>query len=311
MKKIIFLTIILTFFVSLTLAITSIQTSDPKSEVEEDVKEVIIKKSYKPIPVLREDYSDPDLTAKSVFVNDIDTGSILFEKNADTPILPASTTKIITALVAMDYYSLDDVLKVNGISVVGQKMNLVDGEEITARNLLYGLLIFSANDAAEIFAQNYPGGRDEFISSMNRKAQEINLDNSSFTNPSGLETGDHYSTARDLVRAASYAQKNPFFAEVVATPEIKVTSIDGKIVHNLTNINELVGEVDGVLGVKTGWTENAQENLVTYINRDNKRVMIALLGSEDRFKETTVLIDWIFENYSWEEVSGPQLEESI
>jgi D-alanyl-D-alanine carboxypeptidase len=274
-------------------------------EVERKVQ---IEKEYKPIPLLSESSPQLILTASSIFANDIDSGLTLFEKNADTPILPASTTKIITALVAMDYYFLDDVLTVGTISIPGQKMHLVEGEKITARDLLYGLLIFSANDAAEVLAGSYPGGRDEFISSMNRKAKKINLSNTSFTNPTGLDGGDHYSTAKDLARAASYGIQKPFFAEVVATQKKVVTSIDRKIVHNLTNINELVGEVDGVLGVKTGWTENAHESLITYINRDDRRVMIALLGSGDRFKETKQLIDWIFENYKWEEVTGPEVE---
>ena len=111
-----------------------------------------------------------------------------------------------------------------------------------------------------------------------------------------------------MVRAASYGINKPFFSEVVATTDKIVTSIDGEVVHNLTNINELVGEVDGVMGVKTGWTENAQENLVTYINRDDRQIMIALLGSKDRFKETEQLIDWLFDNYKWEEVAGPEVE---
>jgi len=306
MKRIALLSIIFVFIASSTLAIISMQMRVGESrEVERKVQ---IEKEYKPIPLLSENPPQPMLTASSIFASDIDSGLTLFEKNADTPILPASTTKIITALVAIDYYLLDDVLTVGMISIPGQKMRLVEGEKITVRDLLYGLLIFSANDAAEVLAENYPGGRDEFISSMNRKAKKINLSNTSFTNPTGLDGGGHYSTAKDLVRAASYGIQKPFFAEVVATQKKVVTSIDGKIVHNLTNINELVGEVDGVLGVKTGWTENAHENLVTYINRDDNRVMIALLGSGDRFEETKQLIDWIFENYKWEEVAGPEVE---
>lgn len=307
MRRITLLTIIFAFIVSSTLAFIGMQMRIGESgEVE---KKVQFERKYKPIPLLSDNSSQPILTASSVFANDIDSGLTLFEKNAETPILPASTTKIVTALVAMDYYLLDDVLTVGKISVTGQKMRLVEGEMIAAKDLLYGLLIFSANDAAEVLAENYPGGRDEFISSMNRKAKKVNLSNTSFTNPTGLDGGDHYSTAKDLVRAASYGIQQPFFAEVVATAEKVVTSIDGKFVHNLTNINELVGEVDGVLGVKTGWTENAQENLITYINRDDKRIMIALLGSEDRFNETKQLINWIFESYRWEEVVGPEGEQ--
>ena len=101
------------------------------------------------------------------------------------------------------------------------------------------------------------------------------------------------------------AMNNPYFAKIVATESYLAESVGGEIRHKLVNINELIGEVDGVLGVKTGWTENARENLVTYIERDGHSVMIALLGSQDRFGETKELINWIFENYSWEEVVFP------
>jgi D-alanyl-D-alanine carboxypeptidase (penicillin-binding protein 5/6) len=99
--------------------------------------------------------------------------------------------------------------------------------------------------------------------------------------------------------------EDPRFAEIVGTKTQVVRSIDGKIAHYLTNINELLGKIPGVLGVKTGWTENARENLVTYVNRDGHRVMIAVLGSQDRFGETKELIDWIYSSYQWQEVKYP------
>jgi D-alanyl-D-alanine carboxypeptidase len=268
------------------------------------IRNEVTNKNFSAIPELKEDSASfPVISAQSVLAVDIDSGTTLYEKNPDLLLLPASTTKIVTALVAMDYYNNDAILTVNGVSVDGQKMGLVTGEKIKVQDLLNGLLIYSANDAAEVLAANYPGGRDAFIAAMNLKAKELNLLNTNFTNPSGLETANHFSTARDLVRVAKYAMQNPSFAQVVATKESVVKSTDGKISHRLANINELIGKVDGVLGVKTGWTENARENLVTYIKRDDKRIMIALLGSQDRFGETEELIGWIFDNYEWEGVS--------
>jgi D-alanyl-D-alanine carboxypeptidase len=120
-----------------------------------------------------------------------------------------------------------------------------------------------------------------------------------------LDENGHYSTAKDLVRVAEVAMKNPRFAEIVGTKEIVAKSVDGKNLHKLVNINALLGNVEGVLGVKTGWTENARENLVTYLERDNHKIMIALLGSQDRFGETKEIIDWIFRNYQWREVKLP------
>src|SRR5205085_9676867 len=134
--------------------------------------------------------------------------------------------------------------------------------------LLYGLLVYSANDAAEVLAMEYPGGRDLFIQAMNLKAEELHLTQTHFNNPTGLDDEGHYSTARDMTFLGEVAMRDPFFSLVVGTKEKVVQSEDGKIVHRLKNINELLGVVDGVKGVKTGWTENARENLVTYVERD-------------------------------------------
>ncbi|OGM15999.1 hypothetical protein A2V56_04525 [Candidatus Woesebacteria bacterium RBG_19FT_COMBO_42_9] len=260
---------------------------------------------YSSLPVLAEKGEFPILSAQSALAVDLASGVVLYEKNPDTPYLPASTTKIITALVAMDYYPMDAVLTVDRIGVAGQKMGLVAGEQISVASLLDGLLIFSANDAAEVLADNFPGGREEFVEAMNIKAERFNLDNSYFTNPTGLDGDSQVATARDLIRIAEIAMRNVKFARIVGTKAKIVTSVDGRIVHKLTNINELIGEVPGVFGVKTGWTENARENLVTYIERDKRRVMITIMGSQDRFGETKELISWIFENYKWEEVKYP------
>lgn len=254
------------------------------------------------LPTLTGQTPFPVLSAEAALAVDTDSGVSLYEKNADTPLYPASTTKIITALVAMDYYPPDMELTVPKVNVDGQKMGLVLGEKIKAEDVLNGLLVYSANDAAEALAQNFPGGRDLFIAAMNIKARQLSLDHSNFKNPSGLDGNTQVTTARDLVRVSEVAMKNPRFAKIVATKEITVKSEDGKIVHKMVNINKLLGEVPGVMGVKTGWTENARENLVTFIERDGHKVMIAILGSSDRFGETKELIDWIFSNYTWSQV---------
>lgn len=260
-------------------------------------------KAFADLPVLSRDSSFPIFSAQAALAVDENSEVTLYEKNPDSPLLPASTTKIVTSLVAMDYYPLDTALKVGNIGTDGQKMGLIKGEEIKVENLLYGLLVYSANDAAEVLAQNYQGGKDAFVAAMNKKAQELSLKNTNFKNPAGLDGDEQVTTARDLVIVSQVAMKNPEFAKIVGTKQIAVTSADGKIVHKLTNINELLGRVNGVLGVKTGWTQNARENLVTYISRDGHKVMIALLGSQDRFGETKELIDWIFGNYNWQPVS--------
>jgi len=263
-------------------------------------------KVYPPLPEISENAGFPVLSAQGVLAVDLTSGITLYEKNPDGPLLPASTTKIVTALVSLDSYSLDQVLTVNLKSkVVGQKMGLYNGEQIKFGDLLYGLLVFSANDAAEALAQDFPGGRDAFINAMNVKAQELSMKNSHFENPAGLDMFSQVTTANDLIRVSEVAMRNPEFAKIVGTSDVMVTDVTGKSVYKLKNVNQLLGTVPGVLGVKTGWTENARENLVTYLERDNHKIMIAILGSQDRFGETKELINWIFSSYTWQEVKAP------
>lgn len=259
-------------------------------------------RAYSPLPILKDNASYPVLSAQSVMSVDLVSGVTLYEKDPNKALLPASTTKIVTALVAIDTYGENQVLKVGKTSVEGQKMGLVTGEEIKFIDLLNGLLIYSANDAAEVLAQNYPSGRDGFITAMNKKIKDLGLNNTHFSNPTGLDNGEQYTTTRDLIMVSKLAMKNPVFAKIVGTKEKTVKSVDGKISHRLVNINKLLDDVPGVLGVKTGWTENARENLVSYIDRDNKKVMTVVLGSSDRFGETKELIEWIYQSYSWTEV---------
>ncbi len=259
-------------------------------------------KEFSPIPILISEDPYPVVSAQAVLAVDLNSGVSLYEKEPNKKLLPASTTKMVTALVAMEFYKDDVVLEVKNIKVDGQKMGLQNGEKMTVKDLLYGLLVYSANDAAEVFAQNYPGGRDAFIKAMNEKAKELGLTDTEFVNPTGLDGNGIYSTAKDLSIIASEAMKDPRFAKIVGTKETVVQDITGKVVHKLQNINELLGKVDGVLGVKTGWTENARENLVTYFEKDGKKIMIVVLGSQDRFGETEELISWINNSYMWQPV---------
>lgn len=253
--------------------------------------------------VIDKGIAPPALSARAVYAVDIESGKILFSKNVQEPLLPASTTKIMTSLVALSHYNLDDILAVNIGNVDGHRMGLKNGEKITVRNLLYGLLVFSGNDAAEVLAANYPGGRENFVNAMNSLAKRIGLENTNFKNPVGFDEYLHFSTAEDLVKVAAYAIGNPVFSEIVSTQEVEVKSADGKTVHKLNNINELLGKVPGVIGVKTGWTVNAGEALVTLVERDGNKVMLSVLSSDDRFGETRKLIDWIYSNYEWN--TGP------
>lgn len=289
---------------TLLLLVSFVITSTPiKSEETKTVLKKRDKVTSSLFPLLNENSSIPVVSAQGVIAVDLNSAVVMYEKNADLPLLPASTTKIMTALVSMDYFDPAQVIKVGNIKVIGQKMKLVPGERITIDNLLYGLLVYSANDAAEVLADSYPGGRSAFVEAMNTKAKELYLNNTMFSNPTGLDEPDHVSTARDMVRLSEVAMRNPQFANYVATKEITVKSVEGNFVHILKNINQLLGQVEGVVGVKTGWTEEARENLVTYVVRDNKKILIAALGSQDRFGETKELIEWLFKNYTWQDVA--------
>jgi D-alanyl-D-alanine carboxypeptidase (penicillin-binding protein 5/6) len=258
------------------------------------------------LPILNGEKTFPILSGQGVIAIDGDSNVTLYEKNADKEFLPASTTKIITALVSLDYYKLQDELTVTDPTIDGQRMGLMVGEKMTFENMLNGLLIYSANDAAITLADNYPGGREAFVNAMNTKVEQLHLDHSHFVNPAGLDDPNQFTTARDMVRVAIVAMQNPTFAKIVGTKNKIVTDVTGKFSYNVTNVNQLLGNVDGVMGIKTGWTEAARENLVTYVMRNNHKVFITILGSEDRFGETTELVNWIYGSYVWQKVTYTQ-----
>lgn len=300
-KKNKFLILISAVFVFMATTALSLSSAFPET-VKKISYAIANEKEFPPVPVFKNSPSFPVLSSQGVLAVDLESGVSLYEKNPDKVLLPASTTKIVTALVALDNFPLNEILTVPYQNVVGQKMGLYQGQQFKFQDLLYGLLVYSANDAAEAIAANYPGGRDAFIAAMNQKAKDLNMVNSSFQNPVGLDSQYQSSTARDLVRVSEVALRNPDFAKIVATKNITVTDITGKNKYYLKNINELLETVPGVMGVKTGWTENARENLVTYLERDGHKILIVVLGSQDRFGETKELINWIGSSYEWKEV---------
>jgi len=245
-------------------------------------------------------YPGGEVSASGVVIEDVDSGVILYQRNSYEPFSPASTTKILTALVALDAYDLDDILTVKTLMNSGQTMKLVAGERMTMENLLYGTLIQSGNDAAYALAENYPGGVEAFVAAMNEKAKQLHLTQSNFTNPVGFDDPNHKMTPIDLVRLATATLLNKTIAKMVAIPQITISDVTHTYFHSLTNVNQLLGKIPGVGGIKTGWTEEAGENLVTLIERGGRRVIIVVLKSKDRFVDTTKLIDWVFANHRWE-----------
>ncbi len=241
----------------------------------------------------------PEFSSNAVLAEDLVTGQILFGKNIHSRMLPASTTKLMTALIAIDYYKQSDVLTVYPQALVGGSvMGLSAGEKISFRSLLYGMLLDSGNDAAFTLALNYPGGIKNFVDQMNIKASALGLADTHFQNPAGFDSPMQYSSAYDLARIATQAAQNPEIAKVVSTKETLVTSIDDTKEHLLHNLNELLDQ-NGVVGMKTGTTPGAGENFVGLVDRENHEVLTVVLDSTNRFGETAQLMNWIYRNYTW------------
>lgn len=252
------------------------------------------------IPPVSQNLPLPGFTARAILIKDLTTDTILYQKDANIPMSIASTTKIMTALVASEYFKQNSVLSVgSSANIPGSKVGLVYGEDLSFRSLLYGMLLNSGNDAAFTLAENYQGGVLGFVSAMNKKVLELNLKNTHFDNPAGFDSPNHYSSAADLARITEEDLKNATLTKIFATKQTNIVSLNKKYTHQLFNLNKLLSDVRGVLGVKTGTTEQAKENLVTLVERDGHRVLLVILGSNDRFGETTKLIDWTYTNFVW------------
>lgn len=266
------------------------------SSLKPHVKAAFISEPSMPVS---KNISTPSITATGVYVIDLESGVVLYEKNAHTRLKPASLTKIMTALVAMDYFNEDSILKViNGQSANGNTVKLRKGDQLIANDLLYALLVPSGNDAAVTLAENYPGGYQAFIARMNSKVAEMGLKNTRFANVSGVESQNHYTTAFDISSLARAALSRSQFSSIVSTQKITLKSIKGNL-YPLETTNLLLGK-PGIYGVKTGWTPEAGECLVILADKDNHPVLISLLNSKDRFGEAETLFNWIYENFSWE-----------
>lgn len=240
------------------------------------------------------------LSAQAVYVMDIKSGTPLLVKNPGDSRFPASTTKLLTALVSRDVYDLHQEFQVKEEAfTLGTTMGLSLGERISVQNLLYGLLMNSGNDAAFVLANNHPGGYDGFVRAMNELAAELHLNDTRFTNPSGLDQPGHRSTARDLALLAVEVMKDPLLREIVGTSQKVMQTGSGEAVRVLQSTNALLGVEPGVVGVKTGTTLLAGEVLITQVNRQDQEVMIVVMGSTNRYQDTKDIIEWVFAHYDW------------
>jgi len=243
----------------------------------------------------------PSVWAVAAVVRDSESGTVLYSKNPQTILRPASITKLMTALIALDYYHPDQVLMVKRLAPTRgeSEMGLAVGDQVTVTNLLYGLLVPSGNDAAYTLADNYPGGVENFIYSMNKMAKNLHMENTHFANPSGLDQDNHYSTAWDLSLLAVAATKNSFVTKAVATYGITLTDATGQKSYPVKNVNQFLGYLPGADGIKTGFTDLAGECLVASVSRDNHKIISVVLKSADRFYDSARLLEWVYRNFSW------------
>ena len=238
----------------------------------------------------------PDLTAKSAIVMEASTGKILYQKDVDSLRYPASTTKIMTLLVALENGNLDDMVTVsaNAAQTEGSSLWLEPGERMKLSDLLYGMMLVSGNDATVAVAEHIAGSVDAFAKMMTAKAHEIGAVHTSFVNSSGLPDPNHYTTARDLALIAAYGYKNPMFRQIVSTKEKQVPWAAKNYNRELFNENRMLWLYDGGNGVKTGYTDAAGRCLVSAANRNGVQLVSVVLDSEFMWNDSIALLDYGF-----------------
>lgn len=238
-------------------------------------------------------------SAKAMCVMETGSQRVLAAKNSFAQLPMASTTKIMTAITAIESgVDLDKVFEISpkAVGVSGTSLYLRAGEKFSLRDLLYGLMLISGNDASVAIGEYVGGSVEKFVEMMNKKAEKIGALNSHFDNTHGLDSKTHYTTAYDLALITSYAMQNPIFKEIVSTKNIKITNSDGKNRY-LKNKNKLLSSLDGCNGVKTGFTDDAGRCLVTSCERDGMDVVCVVLNCGPMFEESTALIDKAFKEY--------------
>lgn len=237
----------------------------------------------------------PSISASSALIYDLTSRKTLFAKNPKKKLPMASLTKIMTAIIALEHPKKNDQYTVPKQALVGEdSMGLSAGEVLSLKDLLYGLVLHSGNDAAETLADNYPLGRSAFIKAMNDKAKSLGLSDTHFTNPTGLEgDGDQYTTSYDLLVMTNYALTNfPLFAKVAATFDYTIPYSFAHKEYILQNETNLLTSYPGVKGVKTGYTPEAGLCLVTYLDYKGHKIIGVLLGSDNRREEMKDLLDY-------------------
>ena len=292
--------IILPFF--LIFFITNTVLADDILPLEDnfDISEIL--NDIETIETSSNNIQEPSINSRAYVVIDRKSNTMLIGKNENQKKKMASTTKIMTALVVIEHCNLSNTVEISkkAASTGGSRLGLKTGDKITVSDLLYGLMMRSGNDAAVALAEYVSGSIHDFAKLMNAKAQELGLSNTHFVTPHGLDEDEHYTTAYELALLSNYALNNEIFTKIVGTKNYTIT-ING-YPKSLTNTNELLGALNGVYGIKTGFTNGANRCLVTACKRGNMDIICVVLGADTKKYRTTdsiKLIEYCFSNFTY------------
>jgi D-alanyl-D-alanine carboxypeptidase len=244
----------------------------------------------------------PYIKAHCAIGVDAKSKRILFQKSSDKIVPMASTTKILTALVALSYGNLDKKVEISqrAASIRGSTVGYKKGEEISIRELVYGLMLRSGNDAAIAIAEGISGNVDSFLELMNEYALQIGLVDSHFESPHGLDSNNHYTTAYELALLTTKAKEIEEFNKIVSQKE--VNSNDSGFTRSYRNINKILWQLEGANGVKTGYTGQAGKCLVTSVKLQGNDIIIVVLNSPTRWEETSKIFDYVKNSYEYKKV---------
>ncbi len=243
--------------------------------------------------------AEPSVSAHGAVLIELESGRVLFEKNADSRMGMASTTKIMTALTALSLSSPEDILTVpkEAVGIEGSSVYLTAGEKLTVHELLCALLLSSANDAATSLALCLSGSVEAFANEMNKKAYSLGLTDTHFVNPHGLYDENHYTTAHELALITREALRNNTLAKIFATYKTNISMCGTKNGRLLVNHNKLLRTYDGAIGVKTGFTKKTGRCLVGAATRDGMTLISVTLNAPDDWRDHTAMLDYGFEHY--------------
>jgi len=293
-KRIIYICTIIILILANCTAYVFADDADEEELLENEVKEISVE-------TIAEEQKEPVLNARAAVIYDRKTKEIIWGKNENEKKAMASTTKIMTAIVVLEKGNLSDVVTISkkAANTGGSRLKINTNDKISVLDLLYGLMLRSGNDAAVALAEYVGGSIEGFAKLMNKKAIEIGLKNTHFVTPHGLDNIEHYTTAYELAVLTDYAMQNEKFSKIVNTKNTTI-SING-VARNIYNTNELLGTLNGVNGVKTGFTNNAGRCLVTSCTRNGNQIITVVLGCDAkkyRTSDSIKLIEYAFKNYT-------------